>query len=137
MQMSPYLNFQGNCEEAFGFYAQSLGGQLGPLFRYAGTPITGHVADDWHDKIMHGSVTVGDQLLMGADVAPERYKAVGGFSLSLQIPRIADAERVFHDLAEGGTIVIPLEKTLWAARFGMVVDRFGIPWQINCEGPSD
>jgi PhnB protein len=76
---------------------------------------------------------------MGGDVAPERYEAPKGFSLSLQIDRTSEAERVFHALSEGGTIVMPLERTFWAARFGMIVDRFGIPWLINCEAsePSD
>jgi PhnB protein len=71
---------------------------------------------------------------MGADVAPDQYEEPKGFSLSLQIKSEDDAERVFHELAEGGRVVMPLEKTFWAARFGMLVDRFGIPWMINCEG---
>jgi PhnB protein len=83
---------------------------------------------------MHGSLTVGGVLLMGADVAPDQYEAPKGVSLSLQIPRAADAERVFHELAQGGRVMMPLEKTFWAERFGMVVDRFGVPWLINCEG---
>ncbi len=76
---------------------------------------------DWQDKIMHGSVTVGGQMLMGADVAPDRYEEPKGFSLSFQIENTGDAERIFRDLAKGGRIVIPLEKTFWAARFGMAV----------------
>ena len=82
---------------------------------------------------MHGSFTLGDQVLMGGDVAPDRYEQPKGFSLSLQMQSPADAERIFHELAKDGTVVMPLEKTFWAARFGMVVDRFGIPWLINCE----
>jgi len=71
---------------------------------------------------------------MGGDVAPDKYEAPKGFSLSLQIKSSVDAERIFHELAKGGRVVMPLEKTFWAERFGMVVDRFGIPWLINCEG---
>jgi PhnB protein len=71
---------------------------------------------------------------MGADVVPESYEEPKGFSLSLQIKRTADAERIFSELSKGGVVTIPLEKTFWAARFGMVIDRFGIPWLINCEG---
>ena len=70
---------------------------------------------------------------MGADVAPERYEAPSGFSLSIQLDQPAEAERIFSQLARDGRIVMPLEKTFWAERFGMVVDRFGIPWLINCE----
>jgi PhnB protein len=134
MQMTPYLSFKGQCEAAFRFYEQCLGGQVEAMFRYAGTPMAEQVPADWQDKVMHGSLTVGDQLLMGGDVAPDRYEEPRGFSLSLQIKSTADAERIFQQLAEGGRVVMPLEQTFWAARFGMVVDRFGIPWLINCEG---
>ena len=134
MQMSPYLSFKGECEAAFKFYEQCLGGQIGAIFRYSWTPLTGQVPADWQDKVMHGSLTVGEQVLMGADVAPESYEAPKGFSLSLQIKNTADAERIYNELAKDGRVVMPLEKTFWAARFGMVVDRFGIPWLINCEG---
>jgi PhnB protein len=139
MRMNPYLSFKGDCEAAFTFYEHHLDAQRGSLFRYGGSPMSGDVPPDWSDKIMHGTVTVGGQVLMGGDVAPERYEAPKGFSLSLQIDRTSEAERVFHALSEGGTIVMPLERTFWAARFGMIVDRFGIPWLINCEAsePSD
>jgi PhnB protein len=134
MQMTPYLSFKGQCETAFKFYERCLGGQLGPIFRYVGTPLADQVPADWQQKVMHGSLTVGGQVLMGGDVAPDRYEEPKGFSLSLQINSAADAERIFHELAEDGRVVVPLEKTFWAERFGMVVDRFGIPWLINCEG---
>jgi PhnB protein len=131
--MNPYLSFKGDCEAAFTFYAKCLGGQLGAIFRYAGTPMDYQVPVSWSDKVMHGSVAVGDQVLQGCDVAPDRYEEPKGFSLALQIGSTADAERVFHALAEDGRVVMPLEKTFWAARFGVVIDRFGIQWLINCE----
>ncbi len=134
MQMNPYLSFKGECEAAFKFYEHCLGAQPGAIFRYAGTPLADQVPADWSDKVMHGSLTIGDQVLMGADVAPDQYEEPKGFSLSLQIKSTADAERIFHELAKDGRVVMPLEKTFWAALFGMVVDRFGIPWLINCEG---
>jgi PhnB protein len=134
MQMNPYLSFKGDCEAAFTFYERHLGAQLGPIIRYGGSPMAAQAPSDWSDKVMHGSLTVGGVLLMGADVAPDQYEAPKGVSLSLQIPRAADAERVFHELAQGGRVMMPLEKTFWAERFGMVVDRFGVPWLINCEG---
>jgi PhnB protein len=92
------------------------------------------VAADWQDKIMHGSVTIGDTVLMGADMSPQHYQEPKGFSLSLQIKSTTDAERIFRELSNGGRVEMPLEKTFWAERFGMLVDRFGIPWLINCEG---
>jgi PhnB protein len=137
MRMNPYLSFNGQCEAAFKFYEQCLGGQLGAIFRYAGSPFADQVPADWQNKVMHGSVTVGEQLLAGADVTPDRYEAPKGFSLSLQMKDPAEAERVFRELGKNGRVVMPLEKTFWAARFGMVVDRFGIPWLINCEGSDD
>jgi PhnB protein len=134
MQVNPYLSFDGQCEAAFKFYERCLGGQLGTIFRYAGTPLADQVPADWNDKVMHGSLTVGEQVLMGADVAPNSYEAPKGFSLSIEIKSTTEAERIFHELGKDGTVVLPLEKTFWAARFGMLVDRFGIPWQINCGG---
>ena len=103
-------------------------------FRYAGTLLAATVPADWSDKVMHGSMTVGGQVLMGGDVGPQGYEQPKGFSLSIHLASVVDAERIFWALAEQGTVVVPLEKTFWAERFGMVVDRFGIPWMINCEG---
>jgi PhnB protein len=134
MQMSPYLSFNGQCEEAFRFYESCLGAQLGGLFRYAGTPMADQVPADWQNKVMHASLTLGGQVLMGGDVAPDQYVEPKGFSLSLQIRQTTEAEHIFHGLARGGRVTVPLEKTFWAERFGMVVDRFGIPWLVNCEG---
>jgi PhnB protein len=133
MQMNPYLSFNGQCEAAFTFYERCFGGQLGAIFRYAGSPMASQVPEDWQDKVMHGSLTVGGQVLMGGDVVPAAYEAPKGFSLSLQMTKTSEAERIFHELAKEGRVTVPLEKTFWAARFGMVVDRFGIPWLINCE----
>jgi PhnB protein len=133
MQVSPYLSFKGDCEAAFQFYAQCFGGRLGDIFRYGGSPMAGDVPAGWSDKVMHGSVTVADQVLMGADIVPAQYEESRGFSLSIHLTGAAEAERIFAALAMDGRIVMPLEKTFWAERFGMLVDRFGIPWSINCE----
>jgi len=137
MQVNTYLSFKGQCEAAFKFYEQSLGGQLGAIFRYAGTPFAETVPADWQNKIMHGSVTVGGQVLMGADVVPGQYEEPKGISLSIHMKSAQEAERVFHELANDGRVVLALEKTFWAERFGMVVDRFGIPWMINCEAAGE
>jgi PhnB protein len=133
MQMTAYLSFKGQCEEAFRLYEQCLGGQLGAIFRYSGSPMADQVPGDWGDKVMHGSLTVAGQVLNGGDVSPDQYEAPKGFSLSLQIKDEADAERIFHELAKDGRVIMPLQQTFWALRFGHVVDRFGIPWLINCE----
>ena len=133
MQTTVYLSFKGECEAAFRFYEECLEGKLGEIFRYAGSPMAGQVPDDWQNKIMHASITIGGQVVMGGDVAPQRYEKPQGFSLSLQMTSTTQAERIFEGLALDGTVMMPLEKTFWAARFGMVIDRFGIPWLINCE----
>jgi PhnB protein len=136
MQMNPYLSFKGDCEAAFTFYARCFGGQVGQIFRYGGTPIASQVPADWADKVMHGSVTIGEQELMGADVAPGQYEAPKGFSLSLQIKSVAEAERLFRELATDGRVIVALEKTFWAERFSAIVDHFGIQWLINCDGST-
>jgi PhnB protein len=136
MQMNAYLSFQGQCEEAFRFYAECLDGKVGQIFRYAGTPLAEQVPADWQNKVMHGSLAVGDQVFMGGDVSPDRYEKPKGFSLSLHLNSTTQAERIFERLAKDGTIVMPLEETFWAARFGMLVDRFGVPWLINCGEPE-
>jgi PhnB protein len=133
MQIIPYLDFDGHCEEAFKLYERCLGGRIGDLFRYAGSPMAGDVAADWGDKIMHGHITIGDLRLMGADSPGGRPSLPSGFSLSIQLADPNEAERIFRELSEGGSIRMPLEKTFWAERFGMLTDRFGIPWLINCE----
>jgi PhnB protein len=134
MQMTTYLSFNGDCEAAFKFYEQVLGAQLGALFRYAGSPMESQAPAGWSDKIMHGSLTLGGQTLMGADISPDQYEQPKGVSLSLQIQSTTEAEQIFKALANDGKVVMPLAKTFWAERFGMVVDRFGIPWLINCDG---
>jgi PhnB protein len=137
MQMNAYLSFRGQCEEAFTFYAECFGGKVGEIFRYAGTPLAEQLPANWQNKVMHSSLAVGDQVVMGGDVAPERYEKPKGFSLSLHLNNTTQAERIFQLLAKDGTIVMPFEKTFWAARFGMLVDRFGVPWLINASEPDE
>jgi len=133
MELSVYAGFKGDCEAAFKCYEELLDGRPGLLFRYADSPMADVVPAGWDKKIMHGSITIGHQLLEGADVPPERYEEPKGFSLSLNVPTPADAERLFQQLSDGGRVVYAIEKTFWSERFGMVIDRFGIPWMINCE----
>jgi PhnB protein len=133
MNMVPYLSFKGDCEAAFEFYKTAFNGKLGDLHRYGGSPIENDVPADWKNKIMHGSVTFAGQTLMGADNAPAQYEQPKGFSLSLHMTNPQEADRIFRALSDGAKIIVPLEKTFWAERFGMLIDRFGIPWSINCE----
>jgi PhnB protein len=133
MRLNPYLTFNGQCEAAFKFYEQCLGGKIEAMIPHGGTPAAEHVPSEWHNKIMHARLTVGDDVLMGSDAPPDRYKEPKGFSVALQIKEPAEAERIFHALAENGTVGMPIQQTFWAIRFGMLVDRFGIPWMVNCD----
>jgi PhnB protein len=134
MQTNPYLVFDGRCEEAFAFYARTLHGKVTAMMRHGGTPMEAHAPPEWREKILHARVEIGADVLMGSDAPPDRYETPRGFSVSLTIDDPAEAERVFRALAEGGAVRMPIQKTFWAARFGMLVDRFAIPWMVNCEG---
>jgi PhnB protein len=133
MQMNPYLNFNGNCEVAFTFYAQCLGGKIVMMLTHGEAPSAEHVPSAWHKKIMHARLAVGDRVLMGSDSPPGYFQAPTGFYVQLGIDDPAEAERIFQTLSENGTVTMPFEQTFWAYRFGMLVDQFGIPWMVNCE----
>ena len=136
MQWNPYVVFNGNCEAAFKFYQRCLGGTLVAMVPYGDMPSEGQVPAELSSKIMHARLMVGNQLLMGADAhAAQPYEGVKGCSVALQVETPEEAETVFKALGENGTIVMPLEKTFWALRFGMLIDQYGVPWMINCENP--
>lgn len=131
MQINPYLTFNGNCAAAFKFYEQCLGGTLN-MRTHGAAPSAEHVPVEWHDKIMHARLEVGDRVLMGSDSPPEYFQETKGFYVQLSIDEPAEAERVFRTLAENGRVTMPFAQTFWAYRFGMLVDQFGIPWMVNC-----
>jgi len=133
MQLNPYLLFNGQCEAAFRFYERCLGGKIVAMMPHAGTPAEGQVPPEWREKIIHARLVVGDQVLMGSDAPPDHFEKPQGFSVTLGIDNPIEAERLFNALAENGTVRMPIQQTFWAERFGMLVDRFGIPWMINCE----
>lgn len=133
MQVNPYLLFNGQCEVAFKFYERCLGGKLVGMMTHGESPMSSQVSPEWRSKIIHARLAVGDEVLMGSDAPPERYEAPKGFSVSITVKEPAEAERVFQELAKGGKVQMPIQKTFWSVRFGMLVDQFGIPWMINCE----
>jgi PhnB protein len=136
MQLIPYLNFNGQCAEAFRFYEQCLGGKIVMLQTHGQSPIAGEVPPDWHDRIMHARLEVGDTVLMASDSPPEYYERPQGLYVAIQVTDPAEADRIFQALADRGTVKLPIQQTFWAVRFGMVVDRFGTPWMVNCGQPS-
>jgi PhnB protein len=132
-ELNSYLHFKGQCEEAFKFYEKCLDGKIDSMFRYEGTPAAEQVPTEWRSKIVHARMTIGEQVLMGMDAPPERFHKPQGFNLNIGVKNTVDGKRIFDALADGGNVVMPFGPTFWAAGFGMLDDRFGIPWMINCE----
>jgi PhnB protein len=134
MQVNTYLFFNGQCEAAFKFYERCLGAKIEAMMTHAGSPAEAQAPPGWRDKILHARLVVdGGTALMGSDAPPGHFEQPQGFSVSLGITDPAQAERIFQALAENGKVQMPLQKTFWAQRFGMLVDQFGIPWMVNCE----
>lgn len=133
MRMTPNLSFGGQCEAAFKCYEQCFGGKIVSMLTYDKSPMAEQVPPNWREKIYHATLTVGDNVLMGGDFVPEQYERPQGFAIVLGLDDPLEADRIFPVLAENGTVKMPLQQTFWAARFGVVVDQFGISWAINCE----
>lgn len=144
----PYLNFQGNCEEAFAHYEKVLGAKNTGTFRYGDAPpepnadsksspegCAPDLPPGFEDKVMNTCLVLGDMMLMGSDCPPSMWHEVGAnYTVSLQVDDEAEAERLFAALMEGDSkIQMPMGETFWAKRFGMGVDRFGTPWMVNCD----
>lgn len=132
LTVQPYLNFNGNCKIAFEFYANVFGGKL-DMQTFGDSPMADQAGPSWKDKIIHARLTIGNAVLMASDAPDERFERPQGFSVSITIDSPAEADRIFAALAEGGGISMPIQETFWAERFGMCVDRFGIPWMVNCD----
>ena len=133
MQLHPYLYFNGNCEAAFKFYEQHLGGKIEAMMTHAGTPAEAQTPPEWRDKILHARMTVGGTVLMASDAPPGHYQVPQGFSVSLNLKDAAEADRIFDALSKNGNVIMPIQKTFWATRFAMFTDSFGVPWMINCD----
>ena len=136
MQVNPYLSFDGTCAEAFRFYEGCFKGRIGMMMKYSDAPMAEGMAPEARDRVMHVSLEVGGTSLMGSDSPIGRHQAMQGAYVSLMMSDAAEAERVFGALAEGGVVHMPLGETFWAERFGMVADRFGIAWMVNCMKPT-
>jgi PhnB protein len=135
MKLNPQLalSFNGTCEAAFRCYERCLNGTVTFMLTWRNSPSAADVPADWGDKIYHATLNVGDIVIFGGDHPPGRYEQPQGFELVLPMNDPLAAERVFQELSEGGTIKMPLQETFWASRFGVLVDRFGIRWTVNCE----
>jgi PhnB protein len=136
MEVNAYLSFNGQCEEAFKFYAKCFETESASFFKYAGSPMEDQAPPEWGNKVMHATLVVGNGAILGADAPPQQFTPPAGFTLSIGMNNPEDAERVFNALSKGGKVQMPLQQTFWALRFGMLVDQFGIPWMVNCEQPQ-
>src|SRR5262249_36392975 len=133
MQVQPYLFFDGRCEEAVNFYRGALGAEVSTLMRYKDCPDKpppGMVAPGSESKVMHASFRIGDTTVMASDGRCQGQPSFQGFSLSITVPNEGEADRVFGALADGGKVSMPLGKTFFSPRFGMVTDRFGVGWMV-------
>jgi PhnB protein len=130
MQVQPYLFFDGRCEEALAFYRGALGAEVMMLMRFKDSPDPGTVPPGAGDKVMHTSFRIGETTMMASDGQCQERSSFQGFSLSLTAPDDAEAERLFAALADGGQVQMPLTKTFFSSRFGMVADRFGVSWMV-------
>ena len=133
MQVNAYLLFHGNCREAFNFYERTLGAKVESLLTPEGTPAEAHVPPEGRKSVLHGRINIHGQTVMASDCPPDRYAPLQGFSINLSFQGPEEAERIFGALAEKGTVQMPIQETFFARRFGMLTDKFGIPWMVHCE----
>jgi PhnB protein len=130
MQVQPYLFFEGRCEEAIEFYRKALGAEVIMLMRFKDSPDPTMCGPGTLDKVMHASLRIGDSTVLASDGRCEAKATYQGFALSLTVRTEAEADQRFAALSEGGQVQMPLTKTFFSARFGMVADRFGMSWMI-------
>jgi PhnB protein len=129
MRLSTHLTFGGNCAEAFRFYERALGGTLETMMTWGESPLGATIPPEWRDKIVHATLTVGGATIAGADA--QDHEPARGFFVLVSVADVAEAELVFAALSDGGDVRLPLQKTFWSPAFGVVVDRFGTPWEIT------
>ena len=132
MKLNPHLTFNGQCQAAFQFYERCLGAKIQLMLAYGDSPMAEQVPLERRGNIVHATLTIGDDTLQGADVLPEQYEQPKGFYILLHIGDPIETERMFQALSENGTVQMPLQKTFWSVCFGVLVDQYGIPWELHC-----
>jgi PhnB protein len=135
MKLHTYLNYGGNCEQAFRFYEQHLGGKITMMMTHDQQPAPDNVPADWQKAILYARMTIGETEIMGNDVPPERFQPMRSVYLSLTLDSIDEAERIHDLLSDGGQIFMPMQETFFAFRFSMLRDKFGTSWMIIHERP--
>ena len=131
--VQPYLFFNGRCEEALEFYRNAVGAEVEMLSRFKDAPEPGMAQPGMENKVMHASFRIGETLVMASDGRGDGQPRFEGFSLSIIVPDEEKAASVFNALADGGKVTMPLEKTFWAPKFGMLEDKFGVGWMVSVQ----
>ena len=130
MKLYTYLNYGGNCRQAFDFYVEHLGGRIVFLTTHGENPESSQTPPEWKNAVLHARMEIGDTILLGADVPPERFQPMRSAYLTLMLDSVAESERIYSLLSEGGEIFMPMKETFYAHRFAMLRDRFGTSWML-------
>ncbi|MBA2708035.1 MAG: VOC family protein [Gemmatimonadaceae bacterium] len=130
MKLYTYLNYGGNCREAFEFYVEHLGGKITSVTTHGEQPQSNDVPPDWKNAILHARMELGETVLLAADIPPDRFQPMRSAYLSLLVDSTDEAERIYALLSQGGQIFMPMEETFFAHRFAMLRDRFGTSWML-------
>ena len=136
MRVSPHLCFDGRCRAAFAAYQKILGGTIQTMLTYGESPMAAQVDPNWHDRIVHATMQFGDIELTGVDLLPKDDREPQGFYVTLTIESAARASQIFASLAEGGKIHLPFQGTFWSPGYGVLIDQFGVPWEVNATDPA-
>jgi PhnB protein len=136
MRTSPHLCFDGQCEEAFKYYHNVLGGRIVTMLTHGASPLARQTPRELHARIVHAALELDGIELTGVDVPPSEYHRPQGFFVTLAIAEPVDARPIFQSLSVGGTILMQYQQTFWSAGFAVLVDRFGVPWEINCDAAA-
>lgn len=132
MSLSFHIDFNGQCKDAFEFYAKHLQGTIDTMLQFKNSPASTSVSADWANKIVHANISIQGIELAGADVKPEHYQKPKGCYLLLSCNTESSVKSIFNQLSIGGEIVFPPQKTFWSPCYAIVIDQFGVPWKINC-----
>ena len=130
MKLYTYLNYGGNCRQAFEFYEEHLGGKIAFITTHGEQPDASKVPPGWENAVLHARIELGDTILLGADIPPDRFQPMRSAYLTLMLDSVEEAERLYALLTEGGEIFMPMEETFFAHRFAMLRDRFGTSWML-------
>jgi len=136
MKLDVYLNYGGNCEQAFRFYEQHLGGKITMMMRHGEQPNAGNVPANWRNAVLHARIEFGKTVLMGADIPPDRFQPMRSAYLTLTADSAEQAELLYALLTDGGQIFMKMEETFFASRFAMLRDKFGTSWMLLHERPE-